>query len=289
MGLRILLLTPWENAWIPLYTKVFAERGHQVRVDHDGSRWRKADVFLHMWAGQTEPRPGAVNLMFLRRYEFFDFAWQKYDWSRVDKLIFCNPALKAQFDRLVEADTELVYNAVDLDKWTHGERGPGKKIGMACHIHPKKNLPLAAQIMEKLPGYELHIAGAVQDPNTLFYLQSRKALKIMFYGHVPDMDKWWEDKNYCLSTSLMEGNPNNVNEAMAKGIKPIVHDWPGAEDQYGTVFRTVDEAVAQITGDYGSGYRQHVETRFGLDNFRKVVDMAEVLSKGKKQCLCKKV
>jgi hypothetical protein len=36
----------------------------------------------------------------------------------------------------------------------------------------------------------------------------------------------------CLSTSLSEGNPNNVIEAMAKGIKPVVHAWPGAEDQF---------------------------------------------------------
>lgn len=274
MKLRVLLLTPWENAWIPLYTKVFEERGHQVRVDQEGSRWRKADVFLHMWAGQTSPRPGAVNLMFLRRYEFFDFDWRKYDWTSVDKLIFCNPALKDIFDNTTTANTELVYNAVDTSKWTHQDRGPGKKIGMACHVHPKKNLPLAAQILERLPGYELHIAGAVQDPCTALYLQSRKN-KIKLYGHVKDMDKWWEDKNYCLSTSISEGNPNNVNEAMAKGIKPIVHDWPGASDQYPETFKTVDEAVAQITGEYGSGYREHVDTFFSLDNFRRVVDMAE--------------
>ena len=274
MKLRVLLLTPWENAWIPLYTKVFEERGHQVRVDRDATRWRKADVFLHMWAGQTCPRPGAVNLMFLRRYEFFDFDWEKYDWTSVDKLIFCNSVLKKNFDKAVTASTELVYNAVDTSKWTHRERGPGKKIGMACHVHPKKNLPLAAQILERLPGYELHIAGAVQDPFTTFYLESRK-INIKLYGHVKDMDKWWEDKNYCLSTSISEGNPNNVNEAMAKGIKPIVHDWPGASDQYPETFKTVDEAVAQITGEYGSGYREHVDTFFSLDNFRRVVDMAE--------------
>ena len=100
--MRVLILTPWDNAWIPLYKQVFEEKGHQVRVDPDGSKWQKADVFLHMWAGQTVPRTGAVNIMFMRRYEFFEFDWRNYDWSMIDRLVFCNSFFKDEFDSYFE-------------------------------------------------------------------------------------------------------------------------------------------------------------------------------------------
>jgi len=289
--MRILIVTPWKNAWIPLYTKAFEERGHQVAVDKDAERWSRADVYLHMWAGMSLPRTGAVNLMFMRRFEFFDFDWRGYDWSRVDRLIFCNSFFKSQVDAFFATSqgckTELVYNAVDTDKWTFKERGPGKKIGMACHVHWKKNLPLAAQILMALgDDYELHIAGEIQDPCTALYLQSL-GLKITFYGHVKDMNAWWEDKNYCLSTSLSEGNPNNVLEAMARGIRPVVHGWPGAADQFPWQWRfnAIEEAVSQIkTLPYRSEmYLNHVEKFHGLENFRRVVDMAEEIHQQKKE------
>lgn len=281
--MKVLLITPWNNSWIPLYSKVFEERGHALLVDK--APRLKADCYLHMWAGMTEPVEGAANLMFMRRYEFFDFDWKRYDWSKIDRLIFCNSFFKNQVDAFFASSngptcpTELVYNAVDFDKWTFKERKPGYKIGMACHVHPKKNLPLAAQILMELgPDYELHIAGEIQDPCTALYLKSL-GLKIRCYGHVKDMDQWWEDKNYCLSTSISEGNPNNVLESMAKGIRPVIHKWPGSKDQFNGrwLFRTVGEAVSQIKDNryHSDIYFNHAEMMFGLNNYRVVVSMAE--------------
>jgi hypothetical protein len=83
--------------------------------------------------------------------------------------------------------------------------------------------------------------------------------------------------DYCLSTSISEGNPNNVIEAMAKGIKPIVHNWPGAEDQFPmSIFNSVDEAVKLLTENtYESRmYRGSVESKFSLKNFEQVADIA---------------
>jgi glycosyltransferase involved in cell wall biosynthesis len=36
--------------------------------------------------------------------------------------------------------------------------------------------------------------------------------------------------NYCVSTNLWEGSPVSLFEAMACGIKPLVHRWKGALD-----------------------------------------------------------
>ncbi len=97
------------------------------------------------------------------------------------------------------------------------------------------------------------------------------------------MDTWWEMMEVCLSTSISEGNPNNVNEAMMKGIKPVVHDWPGAQFQYHGAWRfgTVDEAIAIIRStEYdASGYRDWAMQKFSPRNWRQVIEIADRLVK----------
>jgi glycosyltransferase involved in cell wall biosynthesis len=289
--MKVLILTPWKNTWIPYYKKVFEERGHSVRVAHDSKQLIRADVYLHMWACMSYPIPNAVNIMFMRRFEFFEYNWKEYPWDKIDSLVFCNTFFKREFDSYFKHihNTELIYNAVDTEVWAEKPHSKGVKVGMACHVHPKKNLPLAAQIIKALgKPFELHITGEWQDSATVAYLHwaaKEMDLDITLYGHTENMAKWWADKDYCLSTSLSEGNPNNILEAMAQGIRPVVHSWPGAIDQFPSrcIFNGVYEAVGQITGDYGSGYREHVEKYYSLLNFRDVVKIAETATQNRKE------
>lgn len=282
--MKVSLITPWRNAWVPLYAKAFKERGHRFGV-FPSEAPQDSDIVLHGWAIGTKPVLGAKNIVFLRRYELFDGGLSKIDWGRTDALICVNDWIKEVTERLlaengVKTPVHLIYNAADLAKWTFKVRDHGKKIGMACHIHPKKNLPLAVQILGALPeGYELHIAGQIQDSCTAEYLNHiahAVERKLFLYDHVEELNDWWDGMDYCLSTSLSEGNPNNVIEAMAKGIKPVVHCWPGAREQFdGHLFRTVQEAVSMIMADpYDSlEYRQLVEEKFSPKNIEKVVDL----------------
>jgi glycosyltransferase involved in cell wall biosynthesis len=69
------------------------------------------------------------------------------------------------------------------------------------------------------------------------------------------LSRWLEDKNYVLSTSIHESFGYGIAEAMARGIKPIIHDFPYAYEIWGEelLFRTVDEAVGLIrNGTYMS-------------------------------------
>lgn len=282
--MKVALITPWQNAWVPLYEKAFEARGHQFGVFEKRAP-SDSDVVLHGWATGTPSVPKARNIVFLRRYELFDGGLPKVEWSKTHALVCVNSWIKTVAEKIFDGENiktpvHLIYNAVDASKWTFAERGHGKKIGMACFVHTKKNIPLALQILAALPeGYELHIAGDVQDACLAEYLvHLAKALDkpLHLYGQVRDMNAWWDGMDYCLSTSLSEGNPNNVNEAMAKGVKPIVHRWPGAEDQYkGHLFNTVQEAVTMIAeGSYDSAhYRQTVEDKFSLKNIDRVVDL----------------
>jgi glycosyltransferase involved in cell wall biosynthesis len=287
--MRIALVTPWDNAWIPYYRQAFEARGHTFTHARPGILIERQDIVLHGWAsGDSQPQSGAKNIMFLRRYELFDGGLGLVDWSGVRDLICVNSWIKEVAeevlrDKGVSTKVHMIYNGTDPKRWRFRERVPGKKIGMACHVHPKKNLPLAMQVLALLPeDYELHIAGDIQDSCTAEYLNHLgKSLrrKVYLYGHIPsgDLSLWWEQMNYCLSTSISEGNPNNVIEAMAKGIKPVVHDWPGAEDQFPeALFRTAQEAADLILNpEYESAaYRKLVEERFSLANIERVVDLA---------------
>jgi glycosyltransferase involved in cell wall biosynthesis len=289
--MRVLLLTPWSNAWIPYFRNEVEKRGGMFALGKTWNGTSEHDLVIHGWAnGLTQPVPKAKNVMFLRRYELFDGVLSKVKWKGIDQLICVNDWIADRVREIfarnsIAVPVAVIYNGTDLDGWTFKNRGQGTKIGMACHVHPKKNLALAAQILAGLPeDYELHIAGQIQDSCTAEYLNHLGHMtcrKIYLHGHIPHekMDWWWEQVNYCLSTSLSEGNPNNVIEAMAKGLKPIIHCWPGAEYQFDNTFKTVADAVAEIQyGDYRSSeYRELVREKFNLGNYAKVMDLCERL------------
>ena len=285
--MKVALITPWDNAWIPHFERIFVSRGHQFGVFKSQAP-KDSDIVLHGWAAGTPVVPTAKNVVFLRRYELFDGGLTRVNWKHVQALICVSSWIKALAERIlkeneVSVPTHLIYNGVDLDKWTFSERNPGKKIGMACYINSKKNLPLAMQIFSALPkDYELHIAGELQDVclgEYLNHIANCTGREIHIYGQVPakHMNEWWDGMDYCLSTSMTEGNPNNVIEAMAKGIKPVVHNWPGSEDQFpdDLRFSTVPEAITVLTSSYESErYKNLVKEKFSLTNFETVADLA---------------
>lgn len=291
--MKALLLTPWDNAWIPYFRDELEKRGWQFILAKGWNGVVRPDLVIHGWAsGATQPVTGAKNVMFLRRYELFDGGLGKVNWKGVDHLICVNTWIADRVREIfaengVKTPVSVIYNGTDLNRWKYAERQPGKRIGMACHVHPKKNLPLALQIIGALPkGYELHIAGDIQDVCTAEYIAhvaNSLDRDVFLYGHVPheQLNAFWDRMDYCLSTSLSEGNPNNVIEAMAKGIKPVVHNWPGAEDQFPIHLRfdTVHQAVAAIESDEyeSAAYRNLAAEKFGLQNYARVVTLCESL------------
>jgi glycosyltransferase involved in cell wall biosynthesis len=92
---------------------------------------------------------------------------------------------------------------------------------------------------------------------------------IVFDGWQDDMNKWLEDKNYVISTSVLESQHLSIMEAMAKGIKPIIHNFVGAKQVYEKkyVWSTIGQAVNMVVSeDYCSeDYRWFVNDRYSFD------------------------
>jgi glycosyltransferase involved in cell wall biosynthesis len=146
----------------------------------------------------------------------------------------------------------------------------------------KKNYPLAVQVLSELPKrYTLHIAGNIQSSEFMMYLDNimrhTNTHHVRVDGHVDNLNEWLEDKRCILSTSIAEGCPNSVIEAMAKGIKPVVHCWPGAPEMFGEyVFYTVDQAVDMILGESTPEiYRDIVAEKFGTGCYEQLFKTAQ--------------
>lgn len=281
--MRVLIIDhPWKKTWLPIYAKSINKLGHEVGVWDGRSNVKipTPDVVLCTWADRdfTDLFPKARHVLMMRRFEYFHSPWLRHNWDRISALICCNPWIANQMRQGISGHkTDIYYipNPIDASLWTYKERGHGNKIGMVGRIHPVKNYPLAAQILMALPDdYELHIAGETNDSSVEAYLRGLGLKNLFLHGPIPNriLDEWWEDKNYCLSTAISEGDPMFVLEAMAKGIKPIIHWWPGADEQYPgfTIFQAIRDAVDCIESDtiqytcHSKRYREFVEQKRGV-------------------------
>lgn len=216
----------------------------------------------------------------LHSYEAFtNYPVQVY-WNNVDKLIFVAEHLqKYVIDscKINKEKTIVIPCGVNMDKWTFQERSPGYAIAYAGYINYKKGPMLLLHafkaIYDRDDRYKLYIAGRYQDPRYLLYFkQMTKELglenNLFFEGWQGDLEKWLEDKNYILCSSLLESQNMSVMQAMAKGIKPVIHNFAGANLIYPKkyLWNTIDEAVEMITEEsYDSGeYSEFINTYYSL-------------------------
>lgn len=215
----------------------------------------------------------------LHSYEAFTDYPANVEWGNVDKIIFVAEHIKnfvVENYCIDEEKTIVIPNGIDYKKWDFAKRRPGFNIAYVGYINYKKGpmllLHAFKSIYDKNNKYKLFIAGKFQDQrDVLYFNQMIKEFgledNIIFEGWQDDLDKWLEDKNYILCTSILESQNMSVMQAMVKGIKPIIHNFVGAKNIYpkALVWNTINDAVDMITNnDYNSEeYYDFVKNRFG--------------------------
>ncbi|MBP3040203.1 glycosyltransferase, partial [Bacillaceae bacterium Marseille-Q3522] len=133
------------------------------------------------------------------------------------------------------------------------------------------------QIIKKLvdvdKNYKLYIAGEFKDPLIKQYWdyqinEMQLQNNIVFEGWQSDVNRWLENKNFILAPSIHESFGFYIAEAMACGIKPIIHNFLYAKEIWPKeyLFNTIDEAVEMITcNNYPSNeYRAFIENNYSL-------------------------
>lgn len=259
-----------------------------------------ADIIWVEWSNENAIsasylKPNCKKLFIrLHRYEAFDFYPLLIEWDRVDKLIIVNNYIRDILNErslnIDDSKIKLIANGIDISRLSFHEHSHGYNIAWVSHITPMKNLHFALEVLRKLleisDKYMLHVAGNFTDLVYEKYIkQSIKNMNldknVVFYDWVNDINEWLNDKNYLLSTSVCEGHPFNIIEAMAKGIKPVVNNFYGAEFSFDKqfLFNNIDEAITMITTDQYDSKLYHtyiIEKQWTekdqIDKFKNLID-----------------
>lgn len=217
----------------------------------------------------------------LHSYEAFTDWPPQVQWQNVNLVIFVANFIR---DFVVEnapslktSQTIVIPNGIDTDKYTFAKRKPGFNIAYVGYINYKKGPMLLLHafkaIFDKDQRYKLFIAGTFQDHRYLLYFQQMvKEMgiekNVIFNGWQKNLNQWLEDKNYILCTSVLESQNLSVMQAMAKGIKPLVHNFVGAREVYSPkyIWNTIDECVnLLINNSYNSEeYRLEIQEKYSL-------------------------
>lgn len=197
-----------------------------------------AMLVSNMWASDGGRR--AKIIIRLHRWEAYTDWINHVKWSNVEKLLVVpNPYTLKQLEPLNLGDKIINFpNAVNMERWEFADPQPGKKIAYVGSLNLKKNIPFLLQCMKNLldidAEYKLYCAGAWQDQVVKNYVEHMIdvlgiANNVFFEGHQEDVQNWLKDKQYIVCPSLVEGHPVAVMEGMAMGLKPLIHNFPGAD------------------------------------------------------------
>ncbi len=265
-----------------------------------------ADIIWLEWANELTveitnelPKGNKKIVCRLHSYEALKYFPKKIKWENIDTLIIVSKhvgeILKKfhpdAYKRIKQI--RIIPNGVDLNKFTFSKKTHGHNIAVIGDISYKKDpaawLQVIGFLKEKVSNqYKLHIAGKPNDAGEgarylnyfeHFLRESDLQENVKIYGYVRDVNSFLEDKNFILSTSIHEGHPYNIMEAMARGIKPIIHNYHGAKEQWPEelVYNFFFEIEEIVKDDYDSiKYRSFVENKYSLerqiDNILKLLE-----------------
>jgi len=175
----------------------------------------------------------------LHSYEVFTNYPAMVRWDNVDKLIFVSDYVRSFFFSAfnqVSVDHAVIQNGIDLSRWTFAKhRLPKKpKVAIIGDMSAKKGVQLLLEVISQHPEAEFHWAGPIGDPRfaTLWndYIQKIGAQERCFYtGYQKNVNAWLEDKDLVLSCSPWESFGYSIVQSMAKGIKTLIYNFPGAQ------------------------------------------------------------
>ncbi len=268
--------------------------GNNIDQMRDLMQW--SDISWFEWctdvAVEASKLPKSCkNIIRLHRFEAYCDWPARVNWENIDMLItvgnsFIRDALRRQVPAL-EARTRIatIANGVNLEKFRFIERPRGKNLACISYLNMRKNPMLLLQCMQKLhyidPQYRLFFAGVFQDGALEQYIRHMvKAMNlsgaVFFDGWQDDINHWLEDKHYIVSTSIGESQGMGLLEGMACGLRPVIHNFPGADQIFPAefLFNISEEFCKQICeGQYQpTKYRKFVEERYPLKKQLKAIN-----------------
>lgn len=196
----------------------------------------------------------AKKFLRIHAYEAFSPLIHYVDFSKFDKVIFVADHIKDY----VEHKVGVIPNAVVIPAGVNTEAYPlvkkqkNNKIAYAGEVSRKKGVDLLFFLAESFPEYEFHVAGKYNEEDTARHMNEMRPDNLIAHPYQHGtLNDFFKDKTYFLNTSLREGNPITLLEAMSCGLKPLVRNWIGSYDIYGmNVFRNAGQFEELLKQDY---------------------------------------
>jgi len=294
-----------------LQTKYEVKTCYSINIQEVDSTIKWADIVWLEWANEL-----TINLTNhpedilkdkhiicrLHSYEAFEGFANNINWSNINDLIFVAEHIKnivvQQVPKLLQIvrGIHVIPNGIDMNRFSFKERAIGKNLAFVGSINHKKGPLLLLHAFRELvqldSDYRLFIAGAFQDTRyQLYFAQMIQEMglenNIQIDGWIKDINPWLEDKQYIVCTSVLEGHPVGMMEAMARGLKPLVHNFVGAKgiypDKY--LWNTIPDFVRMaMNDDYDPAeYKKFIEMNYSLEKQLDSID--RIIQKTRKESL----
>jgi glycosyltransferase involved in cell wall biosynthesis len=171
----------------------------------------------------------------------------------------------------------VVPNGVNLDRYLFRRRTHGKSLACMGCLTMEANPAFLLQCMQKLhyidPQYRLFFSGLFESPSLEQYVrymvQTLDLGEVVFFEpHPGDLNGWLSDKHFVVAAGIGENQVEALLAGMACGLKPVIHNFPGAEKLFPPryLFNIAEQFCEQVLSqDYQpEQYRQFVQERYPL-------------------------
>jgi glycosyltransferase involved in cell wall biosynthesis len=232
---------------------------------------------------------GCEMIVRLDADDVYDGRCERVNWANVSTLITTGNSFvrQALVDKVgdIEKRTRVVTieRGVDAKKAAFDFKHRGKRI--AYMGDAESNPMFLLQCMQKLhyldPDYRLYLAGEFGDRSVGQYIKYMVEVLglsnvVFFDGEVKDIRAWLRDKHYVVATGVGQGCVVGVLEGMACGLRPVIHNFPGAGEILPAefIFNLAEDFCRQILSETyePSGYRAIVQSRYGQKEIMKHIN-----------------
>lgn len=253
--------------------------GHDVVMadGFDPALCANADVVWTEWCNEEAYHAAASGvckklIIRMRGYDVFG-PLATLNWNNVDALVYESPFLRdtAEARFAHQGPACVIPSGIDLANIPFAARTwgavTGDVVALVARTTSDKGYQLAYEWARRRPDIELHVTGALGETNPRLteYLHHNKPANVHVHGTV-DTISWLGGigANFLLSVSIYESLGYSIAEAMAMGIKPLIHDAPGITKNWPSylTWRSLDDLDRLMRTPYDSaGYRHYVEER----------------------------
>ena len=260
--------------------------GQTVDQMHELMQW--SDIAWFEWCSGLAVQASKLTkvcktIVRIHRYEAYTDFPAQMNWENIDVLVnIGNDYVKNELaKRVLDIDKKTcvidIPNAIDVEKFAFINQSKGKNLAFVGNINSKKNpaylIHCFNALVQKDSEYKLYFAGQVQDPVVMQYLEYmvqelNLQQNVYFDGFQKDITAWLNGKHYIVNSSFVEGHPVGLMESMSCGLKPILHNYPGAKQFFSEqfIYNGPEEFVSKILSDdyQPEMYRRFVEKSYPL-------------------------